>query len=275
MLKSPGRWHWSSTRPAGPREREEGPVPVAHDPARLRSEVRPDRDDGHGRLAGQPRAPLVVDADDTPARVLGREERRLRPEVVLHRLVEVEVVLREVGEQGDVEDRAVDAVLGERVARDLHDDVGRAGLPHHGEQGVQVGRLRSGANRLDPDPPHPRLDRAEEAGRLAERAQARLDEVRGRRLAVGAGDPDQGEVAGGLPVDEGGHVAEDGPWVGDHEHGDGDVTGQLGPPRVGEQRPGRRRRPPAGRTSRRGRRSPAAPHTGRRAAPCASRGSPR
>ena len=209
-------------------QREGRPVAVPDRPVGPRPEVRADGDDRHRALAGQPDAPLVVDAHHAAPGVRRREQQRLGGVVVLHRLVEVQVVLREVGEEGHVEDGAVDPVLGERVARDLHDDVGGARLPHHGEQRVQVGGLGRRADRLDPGVPDPGLHGSQQPGRLAERAEAGLDEVGGRGLAVGAGDPDEGEVAGGPAVDERGHVAEHGPRVRHDEDRHGGLLGQLG-----------------------------------------------
>ncbi len=88
--------------------------------------VRPGRDGDTGYPCGpgQPPAPGVVDADDAAPGVPRGEQQRLRREVLLHRRVVVEVVLGEVGEPGDVDDEAVDPVLGQGVAGDLH----RAGL---------------------------------------------------------------------------------------------------------------------------------------------------
>src|SRR3954470_24980226 len=82
--------------------------------------VEADRD-GVLQLAREPAAVGVVDVDHGGLRA-GREQAALGGEVVLHRRVEVEVVLREVREDRDVPVDRVGAVELERVARDLHDD---------------------------------------------------------------------------------------------------------------------------------------------------------
>ena len=51
----------------------------------------------------------------------------------------------EVGEDGDVEDAAVDPAEHQRVAGDLHGDRLDAALAHHREQRLQVGGLGGGA----------------------------------------------------------------------------------------------------------------------------------
>ncbi len=209
------------------RQREHRPVPVPDDPVRPRSEVRPQRDDGDLRLPREADAPLVVHADDAALRVLGREERRFGAEVVRHRLVEVEMVLGQVGEQRDVEDGAVDAVLGEGVAGDLHHHVDGARLAHDREQGVQVGRLGRGAHRRDTGVAHPGLDGSEQPGRLAQRAQGGLHEVCRGGLAVRPGDPDEGELPRGVTVDQVGDVAEHRSRVVDQKHRDAEVAGQV------------------------------------------------
>ena len=56
---------------------------------------------------------------------VGPEQRRLRPEVLLGRAVEIEVVVAEVGEDDGVERRPVDAMQGQRVRRHLEHCGGR------------------------------------------------------------------------------------------------------------------------------------------------------
>ena len=91
------------------------------------------------------------------------EQRRLGPEVGLHRLVQIEMIAAEVGEHGDVERHARHAVQGERVRRDLHhhrlDAVGDVA----GEQTLQVGRLGCRAD-AGQRALHPRLDARRRAG---------------------------------------------------------------------------------------------------------------
>ena len=60
-------------------------------------------------------SPFVFDDDHRLVGEATGEEHGLRGEVLLHRVVEVEVVLGQVGEAGDAEVSTVDAMLTERV----------------------------------------------------------------------------------------------------------------------------------------------------------------
>ncbi len=104
----------------------------------------------------------------------------------------VEVVLRHVGQRRHPEAAAVQPPLIQRLRRRFQDDVGRSGGAHLGEQRVQGQRPRRGQRR----PPCPAVparrrrsiaDRADDAGIKPRRRQHRLDQIRRRRLAVGAG----------------------------------------------------------------------------------------
>ena len=161
-------------------------------------------------LVEQPPAVGVVEVDQPAARPLRGEQRRLRREVVLDVRVEVEVVTAQVGERGDVEHHAVDPAHHERVARDLHRAGGDAVLAHHREQRVQVGCLRRGQRGLHVGARDPGADRADHRRRRAGPLEPGLGEPGGRGLALGAGHGDQREVLGGVAVDPGGQVAEDG-----------------------------------------------------------------
>ena len=167
---------------------------------------------GGGQLVGEAASPGIVDADDRdrrrPARVLRLSEQLcLRLEVVLHRRVEVEVVLGEVREAGDVDVHAADPAEYQCVGGDLHDHPGHPLVPHPGEQGLQGGCLRSGQGGryrgpVDPGPggadqPHPTDGRIRRT--LGE--QRVFHHVGGRRLPAGAGDPDDRHPAGRVAVD--------------------------------------------------------------------------
>ena len=70
-----------------------------------------------------------------------REEATLGGDVALDRLVEVEVVGVEVGEDGDVEVAFVDAMEGEAVGSGLDDGLAAAGIDHLGEHLLDFGRF--------------------------------------------------------------------------------------------------------------------------------------
>ena len=137
--------------------------------------------------------PVVVDADQALPGPLGREERGLGREVVVHVGVEVEVVLREVGEQGDVVDHPVDPVLGQGVARHLHDAAVEPRSAITASTACSSGA--SGVVRTLPTPlvADPGLHGADQPRVAAHRRQRGVHEVGGGRFAVGAGDADQAQ----------------------------------------------------------------------------------
>ncbi len=194
-----------------------------------------DRHPGGARVTGQAATPGVVDADHGALAPLRDEQRRLGGVVVLEVGVEVEVVLAEVRETRDVVTDPVDPVQREGVARDLHGARLDVLLAHHGQQRLQVGRLRRGAHARHPPVGDPGLDGAHQAGGAAGRAQGRLEQVAGGGLAVRAGDAEHHQVVGGPAVHLGRHLAEHTARVGDDEHRDpGGPAEQVEPGRVGE-----------------------------------------
>ena len=70
---------------------------------------------------------------------IGLEQLGLRREVPLLRAVQIEVIAAEVGEHGDVEVAAGDALQLERVRRHLDHDVGDAVFHELGQPGLQIG----------------------------------------------------------------------------------------------------------------------------------------
>ena len=122
----------------------------------------------------------------TPAQ-LGREQAGLGPEVGLDRPVQVEVVAAEVGEHGDVELGAGDAVQGEGVRRDLHHD---RPTPSSTER-RRGSRCSSGASGVVRTP----RQRARSRRSIARRRAGSRRQVGRRRLAVGAGDADRSRSA--------------------------------------------------------------------------------
>jgi len=146
--------------------------------------------------------------------------------------VEVEVVEAEVGEAADGEPDAVDPADRERVAGDLHDHRGDLLLDRGGQDALQVGGLGGGAHARHDGVAEAGLDGADQAGDLAGRAQAGLDQVGGRGLARGAGDADHPQPGRRVAVDRGGGRAEDGARIIDHERGK--VAGRERTGRVGQ-----------------------------------------
>ena len=154
-----------------------------------------------GRMLKHRLACRIVDVDDGCLALLRArladvlEELRLRELVIFHRLVVVEMILREIREDGRVELDASDAILVERVRRDLHDDVVHALRLHERERVLELDNVR----RRVVDGQHLVLDhdlnRANEADLLARMAQDGAREVARRRLAIRARDADDAHRA--------------------------------------------------------------------------------
>ena len=152
-------------------------------------------DEAAGGLRRQPSGPGVVGVDHAHGTVT--EQNGLGVAVGLHGLVEIQVVLSQVGEHTHVVMHPVDPVQGQGVGGDLHDHVGAAGVPHLGEEPLDLEGLRRGALRGD----HLRADHvlvgADQPhlgpGLLLQNG---LEEVGGAGLAVGAGDGCHGHGCG-------------------------------------------------------------------------------
>ena len=124
----------------------------------------------------------------TTARSACVEERALRGEVLLHRAVEVEVVLRQVREDEHREPRAVEPALRLGDRRRLHRARAVAGVDHLAKQPLQVDRLRRVQARRRPLAARPGARCSSAAPAAARPLEDRVQEERGRRLAVRAGD---------------------------------------------------------------------------------------
>ena len=107
-----------------------------------RRRLEPEGDRGHGQLGDEALSPGIVLVDDgRPLLGVEHEELLLGREIVLHRLVVVQVLAAEVGEDGHVEADARDPLEVERVGGDLHDAVGHAVVEHGPEHPLEVGRF--------------------------------------------------------------------------------------------------------------------------------------
>ena len=195
------------------------------------------------------RAPLVVDADHRfggAHRGLGVEEPGLGVEVVVHRGMEVEVVLRQVGESSDREAAAVHPAQFEGVARDLHDHGVDPAFEHNGEQTLQVRSFRGGQRARNAYAVHPDLHGADQTHGPAGRAQRGLREIGGGGLAGGPGDADQGQLRRRVAVDQGRDAAQHAARRGvyQHRHIEAGLPHLLLPARIGQDRgrTGRHRR---------------------------------
>jgi hypothetical protein len=157
--------------------------------------------------------------------------------------VEVQVVAAEVGEPGGGEPHAADPAQHQGVARDLHDDGGDPGPGHGGQELVQrrrlrggpdagEGRLRGGA--VGGAAAGARLHRADQPGAQPCGGEARLDQIGGRGLAVGAGDAQHGQLPARLAVHAVGNEAEHRARVVDDADRQARGRGRLPAGRIGE-----------------------------------------
>ena len=132
-----------------------------------------------------------------PTAAQAGKERQLRVAIRLPRAVELEVLVGQVGDDGDVVVDRADPFEGEAVRRGLDDRGGVAGVDHAPKRGLQLRRL--GRRRVDGvilgQATDPRRDRPDHPRSHPGSLERRDREVRGRRLAIRAGDADDPQVA--------------------------------------------------------------------------------
>ena len=201
----------------------------------LRVEVPP-----AGGVPQQPLRPGVVGVADAHLAVL--EQDGLGVAVGLHGLVEVQVVLGEIGEDAHGEADAVHPLQKQGVGGGLHHHVGAAGGAHPGEQLLELQGLRRGAlrgDRLAADHVLVGADEAHLGPRLL--LQDGLQQIGGGGLAVGAGDGHHGHVVRRMAVPVGGHHRQGLAGVRHLDIGDGGILRRP----LAHHRRGARRRGPA------------------------------
>ena len=131
------------------------------------------------------------------------EEQALGGEVLLHRLVIVEMVAGEVGEDGHIKLDAGGAALVERVAGNFGDQFGGAAAHAFGHELEEIARLGRGVERGAHFAGDVIFDGADEDGGAGSGVEKRFGEKCGGGFAVGAGDAGGGEAALGM-AEEGG-----------------------------------------------------------------------
>ena len=135
--------------------------------------------------------------------------------------MEVEVVAGQVGEHRRVESRPRDPPEGERVRGDLHRRRRGAGVAHPAQGAEQVRGLRRRPPAAEPEVAEAVAEGAEQPRRPPGGVEEGGAQRGHRRLAVGAGDPDQGQLAVGVAVGAGGERSEQGVRVGGGQPGGG------------------------------------------------------
>jgi hypothetical protein len=201
------------------------------------------------------------------------EEPRLGGAIGLHRAVEIEVVLGQVGEGRDLEGQRVHTIEREGMARHLHHEVTAAPLDHRRQRARGVVALGRGVGRRQLQLAEEAAQRTEHRRPVTRGVEQRPREVGGGGLAVGARHAHDRQRSLRVPVGREREGADDRARVGDPERGQLQPTPRAprrpppAPPRPGRQRPRRR---PARPTSRRVARRRPTP-----ARPCANPGRPR
>ena len=117
-----------------------------------------------------------------------REQELLRFEIGFHRLVVIEMVLREVAEQRAPERNSGDAALMQRMAGSFHHEVGAAGGNRLRGKGKEVQKARGRERRRHRRIANLVLDSPEQRGLLAGGFEHRVHEEGAGRLPVGPGN---------------------------------------------------------------------------------------
>ena len=151
-----------------------------------------ERDHGRPRrldeLDREPAPVLVADVDGGGRRSSSGEESSFRLVVLLHRPVQVEVILREVREDEHVEAHAIESPQGGPVGRGLDGHARVARIEHLAEETLKIDRLGRRVWRGPMGSADDPLDRADEARRATGRLEDGAEQKRTGRLAVRARD---------------------------------------------------------------------------------------
>ena len=136
-----------------------------------------------------------------------------------HVPVEIEVVLRQIGESANLESGRGDTAQGERMRRHLDGGDVDPGRGHVAEHALEVGGLRGGMDHRDRPTAdagaHGARNRFGDPGDPADT----LDEMGHGGLAVGAGHPDETQPVRGAPMYPRRQRGQGRPGVGHHEGG--------------------------------------------------------
>ena len=129
------------------------------------------------------------------------EQLLLGREVGFHRAVKIQVIAREIGEDGGVEAQAVHAPQLQRVRGDLHGGVGAAKLLEFGEEPHEIERFRRGVDGRQYAIRQMIFDGSDQRRSVTRGAQNGIDQEAGGGLAVGSGDAGEAEAFVRLAVE--------------------------------------------------------------------------
>ena len=172
---------------------------------------------------GELHAPRIVHVDHRVGALLhlpqSAEQLRLGGEILLHRLVIVQVVLREVGEHADIVVDAPHALLVQPVRRNLHHGAAATGLQHPVQHRLDVRRFRRRARGGNAALPDFITNGADEPRRTPRRVQDVASHERRGRLPVRPGNADHLQPARRFLVERAGDFGEGLPRILDHDGG--------------------------------------------------------
>ena len=140
------------------------------------------------QLRGELFPPRIADIDRGRRRLRAGEEPALRLEVLLHRAVEIEVILAQVREDERVEAHAVEAPEGRAVRAGLDGRAHVARVEHLAKQPLEIDRLGRRERRGTPLAADLPLDGPHEAGLATRRIENRAQEECRGRLPVRSRD---------------------------------------------------------------------------------------
>ena len=149
-------------------------------------------------------AVFVIGIEDRGARGFGAaafEQKPLGAEVIVHGAVVVEMIAREVGEDGDVEGDSEYALLREGVRGDFHYAFGDAEGESLGEELIELKGLGRGVGRGKNFAGDMIFDGADENGFAGGGVEDGFDDKGGGAFSVGACDAGIGDALGGTLVE--------------------------------------------------------------------------
>ena len=120
--------------------------------------------------------------------------------------MEIEVVLGQVGEDSRIVFDAGDAVQGQGMAGNFHDDMGHALFLHEGQEVLEFDDIRRRVVNRQFFIVDEGVDGADDADMISCSPQDMGDDVSRRRLAVSAGDADHAHLLARIIIKERDHV---------------------------------------------------------------------
>ena len=180
--------------------------------------------DALGDTVEKPAPVTVIDVDHRSSalvRLPGQlvEQALLGREIGLHRLVVIEVVLRQVGEDRGIKLDVADAVLVQRVARCLHDRRAAIDIAHLAQQTLHIIRLGRGPRRGNFARSYHIAHGADEPARALGHVEQVLEQEGDSGFSVRSRHPGGLELQRRMAVKSCSRPGKSEPWIGHAHHG--------------------------------------------------------